>query len=47
MVVGDLVCLDTDAVGLEGYCADFSQAFLCGDGVATEAQRSLYAKARE
>ena len=47
LVVGDLVCLDTDAVGLEGYCADFSRAFLCGDGVATAAQRSLYAKARE
>lgn len=47
LAAGDLVCLDTDAVGLEGYCADFSRAFLCGDGIATEAQRSLYAKARE
>ena len=41
------MCLDTDAVGLEGYCADFSRAFLCGDGDATQAQRSLYGRARE
>ena len=47
LAAGDLVCLDTDTVGVEGYCADFSRAFLCGDGIATEAQRSLYAKARE
>lgn len=44
---GDLVCLDTDAVGIEGYCSDFSRSFVCGDVTPTGVQRSLYAKARE
>ena len=44
---GDLVCLDTDACGFEGYSVDFSRTFLCGDGPAAAAQRTLYGRARE
>lgn len=44
---GDLLCLDTDAVGFESYAVDFSRTFLCGDGVPTADQRLLYARARE
>jgi Xaa-Pro dipeptidase len=29
---GDLVAVDTDAVGCEGYLIDFSRTFLCGEG---------------
>jgi Xaa-Pro dipeptidase len=29
---GDLVAVDTDAVGYEGYLIDFSRTFLCGQG---------------
>ena len=28
---GDLVAIDTDAIGPEGYAADFSRTFLCGE----------------
>jgi Xaa-Pro aminopeptidase len=44
---GDLLCLDTDAIGFEGYAVDFSRTFLCGDGRATGDQRLLYGRARE
>lgn len=44
---GDLVCLDTDVLGFEGYGVDFSRTFLCGDGTATHEQRRLYGLARE
>ncbi|MGQ0603179.1 MAG: M24 family metallopeptidase [Anaerolineales bacterium] len=44
---GDLLCLDTDATGYEGYAVDYSRTFLCGDGRATPEQRQLYALARE
>ena len=44
---GDLLCLDTDAVGFEGYCVDYSRTFLAGEGRATADQRLLYARARE
>lgn len=44
---GELLCLDTDAVGYEGYCVDFSRTFLCGDGKASDDQRLLYGRARE
>ena len=33
--VGDLVFVDTDAVGVEGYFIDVSRTFLCGDVAAT------------
>ncbi|MDQ3468278.1 MAG: M24 family metallopeptidase, partial [Actinomycetota bacterium] len=44
---GDLVCLDTDAIGPHGYAVDFSRTFLCGDGPATSTQRGLHALAYE
>ena len=44
---GELLALDTDAVGYEGYCADLSRTFLCGDGAPTPAQRELYRLAQE
>jgi Xaa-Pro aminopeptidase len=45
--VGDLVAFDTDLIGPYGYCADISRTWLCGEGPASEAQRSLYRVARE
>jgi Xaa-Pro aminopeptidase len=39
---GDLVFVDTDAVGYEGYFIDASRTFLCGHVKATPAQRELY-----
>jgi Xaa-Pro dipeptidase len=47
VAAGDLVCLDTDAHGFEGYAADFSRTFLCGDGAPKAEQRRLYNVARE
>jgi Xaa-Pro dipeptidase len=44
---GDLVAFDTDLIGPYGYCADISRTWLCGEGPASEAQRSLYRVARE
>ena len=44
---GDLVAFDTDLIGPYGYCVDISRTWLCGDGPATEAQRTLYRVARE
>ena len=38
---GDLVGIDTDANGYEGYVIDFSRTFLCGD-VASEGQKEAY-----
>ena len=38
---GDLVGVDTDANGVEGYVIDVSRTFLCGD-VATSEQREAY-----
>jgi Xaa-Pro aminopeptidase len=38
---GDLVGVDTDANGLEGYVIDVSRTFLCGD-VATPPQKEAY-----
>jgi Xaa-Pro aminopeptidase len=39
---GDLVFVDTDAVGYEGYFIDVSRTFLCGDVAPSAAQRELY-----
>ena len=47
LVAGDLVCFDTDSIGMLGYSVDFSRTFLCGDGDATGVQRFLYALALE
>ena len=47
MQAGDLVCFDTDALGVMNYAVDFSRTFLCGEVQATPAQRRLYGIARE
>ena len=39
---GDLVYVDTDAVGVKGYFFCVSRTFLCGDVAATRAQRDAY-----
>ena len=44
---GELVCLDTDALGFEGYSSDLSRSFLCGDARPNPVQRQLYQLARE
>jgi Xaa-Pro aminopeptidase len=44
---GDLVALDTDAVGCYGYYSDFSRTFLAGDGRPSGTQRMLYGLAQE
>ncbi len=44
---GELVCLDTDAVGCHGYYCDLSRTFLAGDGEATPRQREIYGLAFE
>lgn len=47
MVAGDLVCLDTDALGVMNYAVDFSRTFLCGERPATLEQRRIYGIALE
>jgi Xaa-Pro aminopeptidase len=44
---GDLLCIDTDAIGYGGYAVDLSRTFLCGDQEPTAAQRTLYRRAHE
>ena len=44
---GDLVYVDTDAVGVEGYFFCVSRTFLCGDGPASPAQREAYRAAHD
>jgi Xaa-Pro aminopeptidase len=44
---GDLVFVDTDAVGVEGYFADVSRTFLVGDVVPTTAQLDAYSAAHD
>jgi Xaa-Pro aminopeptidase len=43
---GDLVGIDTDVIGLEGYACDISRTFLCGEKM-TDQQREDYLYARE
>lgn len=43
---GDLVAIDTDTIGPEGYVADFSRTFLCG-ATATPAQQEAYRVAHD
>jgi Xaa-Pro aminopeptidase len=38
---GDLVAIDTDVMGIEGYVCDISRTFLCGDE-ATQVQKEAY-----
>ncbi|WP_282604839.1 Xaa-Pro peptidase family protein [Pelagibius sp. Alg239-R121] len=44
---GEIVAHDTDVVGPHGYYADFSRSFLCGDGLPSVAQKTLYRLAFE
>ncbi len=44
---GELLALDTDAIGCNGYYADFSRTFLCGAGRPTNYQKTLYQLAHE
>jgi Xaa-Pro aminopeptidase len=44
---GDLVALDTDLVGVYGYCVDMSRTWLAGDGPGTTEQRQLYQRSHE
>jgi Xaa-Pro aminopeptidase len=43
---GDVVAIDTDANGYQGYIIDVSRTFLCGD-IATPAQKDAYQAAHE
>jgi Xaa-Pro dipeptidase len=43
---GDLVALDTDLIGEDGYLCDISRTYLCGNA-ATDEQRRLYNQAYE
>ncbi|MDF1719106.1 MAG: Xaa-Pro peptidase family protein [Minwuia sp.] len=42
---GDMVSFDTDLVGPNGYCADISRSWICGDVRPSNEQRWLYATA--
>jgi Xaa-Pro dipeptidase len=44
---GELICLDTDAIGYRGYAVDFSRTYVCGDRSPTDVQRRLHREARE
>jgi Xaa-Pro aminopeptidase len=44
---GDIVYVDTDAVGVEGYFFCVSRTFLCGERAPTAAQRELYRTAHD
>lgn len=44
---GDLLCIDTDAIGYGGYAVDLSRTFLCGGGNPSAAQRLLYGRASD
>lgn len=44
---GDLVALDTDLVGVYGYCVDISRTWVAGDGKASDLQRTLFQVAYE
>ena len=42
---GDLVALDTDLIGIKGYCCDISRTWRCGGGKPSDRQRRTYADA--
>jgi Xaa-Pro aminopeptidase len=44
---GDFVCLDTDAIGKNGYCCDISRTFLVPGQKPNDQQRHVYALAYE
>ncbi len=39
---GDLVALDTDLIGVYGYCVDMSRTWIAGEVKATAAQKQLF-----
>jgi len=43
---GDLVAIDTDMIGPEGYVADFSRTFLCGEQASVD-QKEAYKVAHD
>ncbi|KAM0238867.1 hypothetical protein ACHAP5_008556 [Fusarium lateritium] len=44
---GDLVCFDTDLIGVYGMCVDMSRTWICGDLEPTAEQKRLYRIAYE
>jgi Xaa-Pro dipeptidase len=42
---GDLVALDTDLIGMQGYCCDISRTWRVGGGQGSDRQRRTYADA--
>lgn len=44
---GELIALDTDTIGCNGYYSDFSRTFFCGPGRPSGYQRGLYQMAWE
>ncbi len=44
---GDMVALDTDMVGVYGYCVDISRCWIAGDVQATREQKQLFEVAFE
>jgi Xaa-Pro aminopeptidase len=44
--LGDVIGVDTDATGFEGYCIDISRTFLCGDA-PTPDQKEAYRVAHD
>ena len=44
---GDILAFDTDMIGPYGYCADLSRSWPIGESRLSNAQRDLYASARE
>ena len=46
VAAGELVAIDTDTTGPDGYVADFSRTFLCGDEASRE-QREAYRVAHD
>ncbi len=46
MQAGELLSLDTDLIGPDGFYTDISRSFLVGDGRPSDAQRRLYDLAR-
>jgi Xaa-Pro dipeptidase len=47
VVEGDLVGMDTDLIGRDGYLTDFSRTYLCGDRKPSDEQRRLYRVAHD
>ncbi len=44
---GDMIALDTDLVGVYGYCVDISRSWVAGESLATGEQKQLFKVAYE